>query len=243
VSAAVPADLRLDGRVAIITGGSAGIGLATAERAEELGARVAVLDLTAAARSSILGIRCDVSNQEEVDKAFARVREELGPVNILVNNAAIGVPGRFVDIVPSSWRRTMSVNIDGVYYCTHAALRQMLPGPGSIVNVSSQAARFRSLACDAAYAATKGALLPFTRQLASELAAERIRVNCVLPGAVDTELPRRNLSETERAAMVAGVPLQRAADPGEVAAVICFLASDAASFVTGAAVDVNGGFI
>jgi NAD(P)-dependent dehydrogenase (short-subunit alcohol dehydrogenase family) len=237
-------DLRLDERVVVVTGGAAGIGRATAERAAALGAKVAVLDLDPASSVLPLSLECDVADRAAVERAFERVESELGPTSVLVNNAGVAPNGRFEDITDESWRRTLDVNVTGMYACIQAALPQLRQNPGSsVVNISSQAARTRSLACDAAYAASKGAILPLTRQLAYELAPEGIRVNSVLPGAIDTAIPRHNLTPEERAAMVANVPLGRAADPAEVAAVICFLASDAASFMTGAAVDVNGGVI
>jgi NAD(P)-dependent dehydrogenase (short-subunit alcohol dehydrogenase family) len=237
-------DLRLDDRTVVVTGGADGIGRATADRARALGARVAVLDLNPAAGGGVLSIACDVSDSAAVDDAFAEVERELGPVVVLVNNAGIAPPGRFEDISEASWRRTLDVNLTGMYLCTRAALPHLRRNErGSIVNVASQAARYRSLACDAAYAAAKGGVLPLTRQLAYELAPEGIRVNCVCPGAVDTGIPRRNLSDEQRRAMNSAVPLGRAAAPAEIASVICFLAADAASFMTGAAVDVNGGVI
>jgi NAD(P)-dependent dehydrogenase (short-subunit alcohol dehydrogenase family) len=236
-------DLRLDDRTVVVTGGADGIGRATADRARALGARVAVLDVNPAAGGGVLSIACDVSDSAAVDDAFAEVERELGPASVLVNNAGIAPPGRFEDISEASWRRTLDVNLTGMYLCTRAALPQLRREGGSIVNVASQAARYRSLACDAAYAAAKGGVLPLTRQLAYELAPEGIRVNCVCPGAVATGIQQRNLSEEQRRAMNSAVPLGRAAAPAEIASVICFLATDAASFMTGAAVDVNGGVI
>jgi NAD(P)-dependent dehydrogenase (short-subunit alcohol dehydrogenase family) len=237
-------DLRLDGRAVVVSGGAEGIGRATAERAQRLGARVAVLDVQPMTYEGPLAIDCDVASGAAVERAFEVVARELGPTAVLVNNAGVAPHGPFDEIDEKSWRRTLDVNLTGMYLCTRAALPQLRRARrASIVNVASQAARHRSLACDAAYAAAKGGVLPLTRQLGYELAGDGIRVNCVCPGAVDTQIPRRNLTRTERAAMVANVPLGRAADPAEIAAVICFLASDAASFMTGAVVDVNGGVL
>jgi NAD(P)-dependent dehydrogenase (short-subunit alcohol dehydrogenase family) len=203
-----------------------------------------VLDLRPPDGEEFLFVKCDTSDAAQVEKAFREVEDRLGPVTVLVNNAAIGLPGRFDDMTEESWQKTMSINLNGVFLCTRAALRQMRrAGGGSIISMSSSAARFRSLACDTSYSSSKGALLPFTRQLAFEVAAENIRVNAVLPGAVDTDLPRRNLSDEQREAQIKNLPMRRMAKPAEIAAVICFLASDAASYVTGAAVDVNGALI
>jgi NAD(P)-dependent dehydrogenase (short-subunit alcohol dehydrogenase family) len=235
-------DLRLDGRVVVVTGGADGIGRATAERATALGARAATLDVAPAGDVPWLELECDVSDGVAVARAFAQVESALGPAAVLVNNAGIAPAGRFEDISEESWRRTIDVDLTSMYLCTRAALGQLRRNRGaSVVNVASQAARHRSLAADAAYAAAKGGVLPLTRQVAFELAPEGIRVNCVCPGAVDTAIPRRNLSDAQRTAMNAAVPLGRAAAPAEVASIICFLACDAASFMTGAIVDVNGG--
>jgi NAD(P)-dependent dehydrogenase (short-subunit alcohol dehydrogenase family) len=236
-------DLLLTDRVVVVTGASNGIGLATARRAIELGARVAALDI-ADGPDDLSIIRCDVSRAEDVARAFAEVNERFGPVEVLVNNAGVVPPGKFVDLSYESFQRTVRINLDGAFLCSTEAVAQMRSrGGGSIVNVSSQAGRHRSIAGDIAYASSKGALLPFTRQLAYELADASIRVNCVCPGAIHTGVHDRTMRPEDEATMVAAIPLKRMAEPGEVAAVICFLASDGASFVNGAIVDVNGGVL
>jgi len=239
-------DLRLEGRVVAITGGAMGIGLATVQRAAELGARVAVLDLEPGPGDHFFAA-CDVSDRAAVGLAFAAIRRELGPVAVLVNNAGIApTAAPFEDLAPEAWRKTLAVNLDGVFHCTQAALPQLRETGrgGAIVNVASIAGKLRSLGSTVAYSASKGGVIAFTRHLAALLAPEGIRVNCVCPGAVEGAINDRNLADPERrTSALAGVPIRRMASPEEIAAVICFLASDAASYVIGAAVDVNGGLL
>jgi NAD(P)-dependent dehydrogenase (short-subunit alcohol dehydrogenase family) len=240
-------DLRLDGRVVAVTGAALGIGLATARRAAELGAQVAVLDVRPGP-PDLFYAECDVSDQREVRAAFERVRRELAPVTVLVNNAGIApaaVP--FEELTAESWRKTLAVNLDGVFLCTQAALPQIREsggGRGAIVNVASVAGKLRSLGSTVAYSASKGGVIALTRHLAAMLAPEGIRVNCVCPGAVEGAINDRNLADPERrTGALAGVPIGRMATAEEIASVICFLASDAASYMVGAAVDVNGGLL
>jgi NAD(P)-dependent dehydrogenase (short-subunit alcohol dehydrogenase family) len=228
-----------------VTGGAAGIGLATARRATELGARVAVLDLQPGP-PGLFFAQCDVSDPGSVAAAFAGTREALGPVSILVNNAGIAPPAVPVgELTDASWQKTLAVNLDGVFLCTRAALPQLREaGGGSIVNVASVAGKLRSLTSTAAYSASKGGVIALTRHLAAELIGEGIRVNCVCPGAVEGGIMDRNLADpARRRAVEAGPPIARMARPEEIAATICFLASDAASYLVGAAVDVNGGLL
>ena len=235
-------DLALSDRVVAVTGGAQGIGLATARRAAELGARVAVLDVQPGP-PGLFYARCDVTDP---GAAFEHVRRELGPVQVLVNNAGIAPPAvPFEEVTAEAWRKTLAVNLDGVFLCTQAALTQIREaGGGAIVNVASVAGKLRSLGSTVAYSASKGGVIAFTRHLAALLAPEGIRVNCVCPGAVEGAINDRNLADPDRrAAALAGVPAGRMASPEEIAAVICFLASDASSYIVGAAVDVNGGLL
>jgi 3-oxoacyl-[acyl-carrier protein] reductase len=178
---------------------------------------------------------------------MAAIKRELGPIAVLVNNAGIApAAASFEDLTPEAWRKTLAVNLDGAFHCSQAALPQLREtGPGAaIVNVASVAGKLRSLGSTVAYSASKGGVIAFTRHLAALLAPEGIRVNCVCPGAVEGAINDRNLADPERrAGALAGVPIQRMATPEEIASVICFLASDAASYMVGAAVDVNGGLL
>ena len=189
------------------------------------------------------GVQADVGDPAAVAPAFVEVRRLLGPVSVLVNNAGVAPPGRFDQISVDSWERTLRINLTGAFFCTQAALAQLRETSGCIVNVASVAGKLRSLTADAAYAASKGGLIALTRQLAFELAPEGIRVNCVCPGAADTAILERNLDPERRRVLEASIPLGRAARPEEIANVICFLAAGASSYMTGQAVDVNGGLL
>jgi NAD(P)-dependent dehydrogenase (short-subunit alcohol dehydrogenase family) len=238
-------DLGLTDRVVVVTGGAMGIGLATARRARELGARVAVLDVETGP-DDLFFAECDVTDPHGVAGAFAQVRDALGPVSVLVNNAGIAPPAvPFGELTDSAWRKTIAVNLDGVFLCSRSALPQLREaGGGSIVNVASVAGRLRSLTSTAAYSASKGGVIALTRHLAAELIGEGIRVNCVCPGAVEGAIMDRNLPDAgRRRAVETAPPIARMARPEEIAATICFLASDAASYLVGAAVDVNGGLL
>jgi NAD(P)-dependent dehydrogenase (short-subunit alcohol dehydrogenase family) len=230
------------GRVMVVTGGSRGIGAAIAARAARAGTRVAVLDLVAPHQDGAYWVRCDVGRGAEVRDALARVDADLGPVTDLVNNAGVAPPTRFDELGEPEWNQTLAVNLTGVFLCSSAALPQLRRAEAAtITNVASIAGRQRSYTASAAYAAAKGGVIALTRQLAHELAPDGIRVNCVCPGLVDTEIMARNLSPQQRPALARTVPLGRFADPDEVASVVCFLASAEASYLTGAVVDVNGG--
>lgn len=228
----------------VVTGGARGIGAAVVRMARGRGARVAVLDVQAAPGDLEVDCyaRCDVSRADDVRDAFAAVRRTLGPVDTLVNNAGVAPPGGFDDLTEEAWNWTLAINLTGVFLCTRQALPDLrASGRGSVTNMGSIAGRHRSFTASAAYAAAKGGVIAFTRQLAHELAADAVRVNCVCPGLVDTEIIRHNVPESERAALARAVPLGRLATVEEVAAVTCFLASEAASYLTGAVIDVNGG--
>lgn len=233
--------MRLSGRTAVVTGGARGIGAAVVRQLRDFGARVAVLDLeqTEGADHSV---RCDVSHGSEVRDAFREVERSLGPVSVLINNAGIAPAGSFENLTEDDWDSTVAVNLTSVFLCTQVALPQLRAcGGGSVTNVASIAGRHRSFTASAAYAAAKGGVIALTRQLAYEFAPDGIRVNCVCPGLVNTDIIRRNVSESGVPALVAAIPLGRLADAHEIADSICFLASQASSYTTGAIFDVNGG--
>ena len=253
--------------VAIITGGGRGIGAATVRRlararvtagsgrplhvivnyaanapaaeavAEEINAMGAVVGATA--------VQADVSSEPDVERLFAAA-DAIGPVTLLVNNAAVVFEiGRFVDLDIERLERTWSVNITGAFLCAREAVRRMSTerggDGGAIVNVSSRAASFGSPNEFIDYAASKGALDTMTTGLATEVAAQGIRVNAVRPGLIDTEIHAAAGQPDRVAALASNVPMQRGGKAAEVANLIVWLLSDEASYMTGALVDVGGG--
>ncbi len=228
---------------ALITGGSRGIGAATVRAFVGAGYTVSFFyeknEAAAQALADETGavpIRCDVADTQAVAKAV----EALPPVDVLVNNAGISHVGLISQISPAEWDRLFAVNVKGIYNTVRAVLPAMLQKKaGAIVNVSSMWGQ-AGASCEAAYSATKGAVIALTQALARELGPSGIRVNAVSPGVIDTEM-NANLSPEDRAALAAETPLERVGTPEEVAKAILYLAE--ASFVTGQNLPVNGGFL
>jgi 2-hydroxycyclohexanecarboxyl-CoA dehydrogenase len=244
--------MSLTGKVAVVTGAASGIGLATARRLAKDGAAIAIWDLnlegaTAAAAElkgqghCAIAARVDVSRRADVDAAAAQARKELGPVAILVNNAGITLFEGFMDTTEEAWDRIMTVNLKSLLLCTQAVLPDMLAaGWGRIVNVSSSSAQTGS-ARMAAYAASKGGVIGFTKALAQELAPKGITVNNVPPGFIDTPMLRASEIGTRVDQVAAASPMKRAGRPEDLAAAVAFLASEDAGYITGHTLSVNGG--
>ena len=232
---------RFSGKVALVTGGSSGIGAAVARRMLAEGARVASFDLDAKAPDGVLGIAGDVSISADVDAAVARTRHELGPVDILVCSA--GVPGASlstVDVTDDEWRRVMGINADGVFFCNRAVIPSMVErGHGRIVNVASIAGK-EGNPMAAAYSASKAAVIAMTKAFGKDLARAGVIVNCVAPAVIETPI-LDGITEEHIDYMVERIPMGRMGEPEEVAALICWLASDECSFSTGATYDISGG--
>ncbi len=239
-------------KVAVVTGGSRGIGRACAEALAAGGWRVAIgyrtsdtdakeaLEAIERAGGAGAVVRLDTLDEGSVREAFARIVEELGPVTGLVNNAGFSQDGLLLKYPMDVFDRTMDTNVRGAFLVTQAALRTMLRARwGRIVNVSSAVA-LRGNAGQTAYAASKSALVGFTRSLAREVGAKGITVNAVCPGLVDTDMTS-HLTEQARAFYVDQTPLGRTARLEEVAAVVRFLMSEEASYVNGAVIPVDGG--
>jgi 2-hydroxycyclohexanecarboxyl-CoA dehydrogenase len=241
-------------QVAIVTGAARGIGNAIAARLCATGMGVALCDVDAdgvrAAAAQLaaggrrtLAVPLDVSDGAAVRAAVARVTAELGPVGVLVNNAGIDEIGPFLESREETWDRLIAVNLKGTLLCSRAVLDGMIErGDGRIVNLGSDAGRVGSTG-EAVYSATKGGVIAFTKTLAREVAKHGIRVNCVCPGPTDTALLAQVGAYSQKLyeGLARAIPLRRLGEPDEIAAVVAFLVSDDARYVTGQTLSVNGG--
>jgi 2-dehydro-3-deoxy-L-rhamnonate dehydrogenase (NAD+) len=232
---------RFSGRVALVTGGSSGIGAATARRLAAEGARVASLDLHSDAPDGALALSGDVSRSVDVDAAVARTTAELGPIDVLVCSA--GVPGASlatVDVTDEEWRQVMGINADGVFFSNRAVIPGMVErGYGRIVNVASIAGK-EGNPMAGAYSASKAAVIAMTKAIGKDLARTGVIVNCVAPAVIETPI-LDGISDEHIGYMVDRIPMGRMGEPEEVAALICWLASEECSFSTGATFDISGG--
>lgn len=253
---------RFTGRKALVTGGASGIGLATARRLAQEGAAVSILDArgdaaleaaesvrAAVAGARVVGIACDVSNESSVVDAVGRTSAELGGIDVAVTCAGIARHGVFHQLTLDEWSSVIGVNLDGTFLPLKHAIPHMLEaGRGAIVTIGSVASLVAA-GRSASYEASKGGVLLLTKAIAVEYVDRNIRANCVCPGLVATGLGANTValhgkSSTESTAHASRVrvPMERAADPSEIAAAVAFLCSDEASFLTGAAIPVDGGY-
>ena len=233
--------MRFDGRVALVTGGASGIGAAVAERLLREGARVATLDLGAGGPDGALQLRGDVRDSGSIGAAVERAEAELGPIDILVCSAGItGASLGTVEVDDEEWRRVMGINADGVFFCNRAVVPGMTArGYGRIVNVASIAGK-EGNPMAAAYSASKAAVIALTKAVGKDLAGTGVLVNCIAPAVIETPL-LDGISEEHISYMVERIPMGRLGRADEVAALVCWLASEECSFSTGATFDISGG--
>lgn len=237
-------------KTALVTGGSRGIGAAVCRRLAEDGFRVVVhfnrsrekaealaRELTEKTGLPHLALPAELAERAQVEELFRLA----GPVDVLVNNAGIAQQKLFTDITEDDWRRMFAVDVDGVFRCCQCALPHMIhEKSGCIINVASIWGEIGA-SCEVHYSAAKAAVIGLTKALAKELGPSHIRVNCVSPGVIDTEMNAMFDEETMRD-LCESTPLGRIGSPGDIAAAVSFLASDAASFITGQTLSVNGLF-
>jgi NAD(P)-dependent dehydrogenase (short-subunit alcohol dehydrogenase family) len=246
--------MDLSGKVVLVTGAQQGIGRAIALHCATAGADVAVnwLDNEGAANGiadevraggrRALTVRGDVGRLAEVEAMVAAIETQLGPIDVLVNNAGVFPRVPFLELRESDWDFVLGVNLKGTCFCAQAVAKRMVAAgrPGAIINLTSGAA-YRGSPRGVHYCASKGGVVSLTRQMALELAPHRIRVNAIAPGLTDTAQPRYGSTEAEIAATAQTIPLGRMAQPEDIARTAVFLASDEAGFVTGQIHHVNGG--
>ncbi len=243
---------RLEGKVAVVTGGCSGIGLATVRRFAQEGATVVVGDLADEAGEALaeeIGgayVHTDVASKDDVDRLFATAVEKYGKLDIAFNNAGISPPedDSILDTDLDAWRRVQEVNLTSVYLCCKAALPYMIEnGSGSIINTASFVAVMGAATSQISYSASKGGVLSMTRELGVQFARQGIRVNALCPGPVNTPLLKELFAkDEERAARrLVHVPMGRFGEPEEMANAVLFLASDESSFMTASTFLVDGG--
>ncbi len=244
---------RLDGRVAIVTGGSRGIGRSICEGFACAGARVVVASRKKEACDEVvraieasggeaIAVAAHMGKLDELESLVATTVDRFGAIDIVVNNAANALALPFGQFTPDAWDKSLNVNLRGPVFLTQYALPHLTASPhASVINVSSGAAHLFS-AYISLYAGGKAGLLAYTRSLAAELAPQKIRVNAITPGTVDTDMVRNNTEEMQQIMANASI-LKRAAAPDELVGLALYLATDASSFVTGATFNIDGGLV
>lgn len=236
-------------KTVFITGGSRGIGACAVKRYAQNGYRVAFSYLNSEEEANelqkeygALAIKADVSDSRQVDTAIDKVEKELGSVDILINNAGIDEFALVTDITDEMWRKMIDTNLSGAFYACRRVLGGMInKKSGVIINVSSMWGEVGA-SCEVHYSASKAGLIGLTKALAKEVGPSGIRVNCITPGVIDTDM-NKCLSKDDINALISDTPLGKIGTPDDVVNTMLFLSSDASSFITGQIIGVNGGFI
>lgn len=239
-------------KIVIVTGAGKGLGRITASMFLDAGAKVAFISRTyyeelddlISSHPRAVFFEADVSDENQVSKAFAEIHQNLGGLDILVNNAGISEGGKIQEIDSSTWRRVMDINAMGQFLCIKAASSFMKKThSGKIINVSSVAGRDKSLLLGAAYTASKAAVIGLSKHCATELAPYGIHVNCICPSQHRTPMLKNVLTKEMEDLLTTKIPIGRIAEADEMAQVILFLASEEASYLVGSIVDINGGLL
>ncbi|HEY4716332.1 MAG TPA: 3-oxoacyl-[acyl-carrier-protein] reductase [bacterium] len=247
-------NIELTGKIAVVTGGSRGIGSAVALNLASGGAAVIVNYLTNEKKALQVvnelkssggtgeAVRFDVSSENDVKNAFDGILDKYGRIDILVNNAGTTMDNLLVRMKSEEWLKVIHTNLNGVFFCTRAVLRTMLKQrSGSIVNLTSVVGITGNRG-QANYCAAKAGVIGFTKSVAREVASRGIRVNAVAPGFIETDMTS-SLSEEKRNEIKRAIPVEKLGTPGEVADVVFFLCSDLSSYITGQVIGVNGGML
>lgn len=247
--------MLLDGKCCVVTGAASkrGLGLATARLFASEGARVAILDLDAeqaqAAAADVgnqhIGIACNVTNLAQCQQAIAQALAAFGHIDVLVNNAGITQPLKFMEIKPENYEAVTDVSLRGTLYMSQAVVPHMRERKaGSIICLSSVSAqRGGGVFGGPHYSAAKAGVLGLAKAMARELGPDQIRVNCITPGLIQTDITAGKLTDEMKRDILKGIPLSRLGEARDVAGICLFLASDLSSYVTGAVIDVNGGML
>jgi 3-oxoacyl-[acyl-carrier protein] reductase len=242
--------ISLEGRVALVTGGTRGIGLSISRTLHAAGARVALTgrdagraaEVAAGVGEGVIGVACDVADAAQVDAAVAEVERRLGPVDILVNNAGLTRDNILLRLTGDDWDAVLDANLKGAFHTTKAVIKGMMKRrAGRIINITSIVGLIGNKG-QANYAASKAGLIGFTKSIAKEYASRGILVNCIAPGFIETDMTAA-LPEAAKATLLEGIALGRLGRPDDVAGAVLFLASDLAGYITGQVLVVDGGLV